>query len=338
ENIHHTLELMDDVFGPQNRVSIITFRKTSGAGSISGKTNTLAAVSDYLIWYARDKSKVIYNQLFLPKAFGGDGASQYTLLQEESGRRRRMTKQERDDESIWPLGARPFGADNLTSSSGVDTTRYEVQFMGGTFTPHPYVWKTGSEGMPRLLRARRIYGSGDSVSYVRFLEDFSARPISDLWDDTISSFLADKMYVVQTNPKVIERCVLMTTSPGDLVFDPTCGSGTTAVVAEKWGRRWITCDTSRVAVTLAKQRLMTSSFDYYELQRPEEGVGSGFRYKVVPHVTLKSIANGEPPLSETLYDNPIPDNTRTRVTGPFTVEAVPSPTVKPLTEIEVKLP
>jgi len=130
----------------------------------------------------------------------------------------------------------------------------------------------------------------------------------------------------------------MTTDPGDLVLDPTCGSGTTALVAELWGRRWITCDTSRVALTLAKQRLMTAVYEYYELAQPQEGVGSGFRYRTVPHIMLKSIANKEPSAQETLYDQPNIDKTRARVTGPFTVEAVPSPTVRPLVEIDVDLP
>ena len=132
---------------------------------------------------------------------------------------------------------------------------------------------------------------------------------------------------------VIQRCMLMTTDPGDLVLDITCGSGTTAYVAEQWGRRWITCDTSRVAVTLAKQRLMTATFDYYKLAHEEQGVGSGFVYKTVPHITLKSIANNEPPATETLYDQPEIDKTKIRVTGPFTVEALPAPVVKPLDDL-----
>ena len=144
----------------------------------------------------------------------------------------------------------------------------------------------------------------------------------------------DKMYVVQTPTKVIDRCVLMTTDPGDLVFDPTCGSGTTAYAAENWGRRWITCDTSRVATTLAKQRLMGATFDYYKLAHPNEGVGSGFEYKKVPHVTLKSIANNEPPGEETLYDQPLIDNSRARISGPFTVEAVPAPNVKSIDDLD----
>ncbi|HEU4371475.1 MAG TPA: DNA methyltransferase [Methylomirabilota bacterium] len=174
---------------------------------------------------------------------------------------------------------------------------------------------------------------GNTLCFVRYLDDFPYRPLIDIWDDTrTSGFGEAKVYAVQTNPRVIARCILMTTDSGDLVFDPTCGSGTSALVAEQWGRRWITCDTSRVAVTLAKQRLMTAVFDYYELAHPAEGVSSGFRYKTVPHVTLKSIANDEPPGQETLYDQPKIDNDKVRVTGPFTVEAVPAPTVRPVSE------
>lgn len=168
--------------------------------------------------------------------------------------------------------------------------------------------------------------------YKRFFDDFPFMDLSNNWYDTMNSF-EDKFYVVQTNMIVIQRCLLMTTEPGDLVFDPTCGSGTTAFVAEQWGRRWITCDTSRVALTLAKQRLMTAVFDYYELAQPQEGVGSGFNYKTVPHITLKSIANNEPPGTETLYDQPLIDRKKHRVSGPFTVEAVPAPAVKSVDEL-----
>ena len=162
-------------------------------------------------------------------------------------------------------------------------------------------------------------------------EDFPYREITHVWADTRGQ--DEPEYVVQTSTTVVERCMLMTADPGDLVMDVTCGSGTTAFVAEQWGRRWITCDTSRVALTLAKQRLMTGVFDYYELAHPDEGVGSGFRYKTVPHIMLKSIANNEPPAQETLYDQPYVDNSKTRVTGPFTVEAVPAPMVKSIDEI-----
>jgi adenine-specific DNA-methyltransferase len=187
--------------------------------------------------------------------------------------------------------------------------------------------------MRRLEKANRLMAIGNGLSFVRYLDDFPYKPRNDIWDDTRQSgFGETKLYVVQTATRAVSRCILMTTDPGDLVFDPTCGAGTAAYVAEQWGRRWITCDTSRVAVTLAKQRLMTAVFDYYELAHPAEGVGSGFKYKTVPHITLKSIANNEPPGQETLYDQPKIDGGKVRVTGPFTVEAVPAPTVRPLTD------
>lgn len=199
------------------------------------------------------------------------------------------------------------------------------------------------EGIERLAVANRLVPLSNSLRYAYFFDDFPVQGVSNLWLDTFAE--QDKRYVVQTAEKVIARCLLMTTDPGDLVFDPTCGSGTAAYVAEQWGRRWITCDTSRVALTLAKQRLMTGVFEYYELAHPQEGVGSGFKYKTVPHVTLKSIANN-PDIregmtreqidaaivrhapQETLYDQAFVDRKKTRVSGPFTVEAVPAPAVK----------
>ncbi len=158
-----------------------------------------------------------------------------------------------------------------------------------------------------------------------------------MWSDiggTVQSRSDPKVYVVQTGTSVIERCILMTTDTGDLVFDPTCGSGSTAFVAEQWGRRWMTCDTSRVAITIAKQRLMGAAFDYYKLAHPDEGVGSGFEYKKIKHVSLRSLSNNEPPGEETLYDQPLNDTYRTRISGPFTVEAVPAPSVQSIDEIE----
>src|SRR5208337_517168 len=185
---------------------------------------------------------------------------------------------------------------------------------------------TDPNGMETLARLKRLQVKGNLLNYRLFLDDYPVMALTSPWNDTVGA--DEKRYVVQTNTTVIARCLLLTTDPGDLVFDPTCGSGTTAFVAEQWGRRWITCDTSRVATTLAKQRLMGATFDYYKLAHPNEGVGSSFEYKKVPHVTLKSIANNEPPGEETLYDQPLIDNSRARVSGPFTVEAVPAPNVK----------
>jgi len=193
-------------------------------------------------------------------------------------------------------------------------------------------WRCSIEGLERLAKKNRIFVQGNTIRFKYYYDDFPFTFITNLWSDQISE--QNKIYVVQTGAEAIQRCLLMTTDPGDLVFDPTCGSGTTAYVAEQWGRRWITCDTSRVALTLAKQRLMTANFDYYQLAHPHEGVGSGFVYKTVPHITLKSIANNEPPKEETLYDQPKVDRKKTRITGPFTVEAVPSLRARSLEEIE----
>jgi len=210
---------------------------------------------------------------------------------------------------------------------------FPVEFQGKTYYPPKNgCWVTTKDGMRTLINTKRIFAAGDNLYYKLFHGDYPVTPLTSLWSDM--SGPKDIIYVVQTLDTVVQRCMLMATDPGDLVFDPTCGSGTTACVAEQWGRRWITCDTSRVALALAKQRLVTTTFDYYDLARPDEGVDSGFKYKTVPHITLGAIANSEPPATETLYDQPILDNSRARVTGPFTVEAVPAPAIKPLEEIE----
>jgi adenine-specific DNA-methyltransferase len=338
ENLHHVRELMDEVFGAENFVSQITFLKTSSAGSPSGGTRVLATTADFLLWYARDRDHVKYHQLYTPKETGGEGSEQYTWL-EVNGVRRRMTSDERMGRVAIPEGARVFRPDNLTSQSGVDKTRFEVEFEGSTFRPGTSVWKTHAEGMERLEQAERLILVGNTLSYVRYIDDFPAFPLTETWRDTRTSGFADpKRYVVQTNPKVLERCLLMTSDPGDLVLDPTCGSGTTAYVAERWGRRWITADTSRVPLALARQRLLTATFPYYELQDSERGPAGGFVYKrkqnakgeevggIVPHVTLRAIANNEPPPEEVLVDRPEADTKITRVTGPFVVEAtIPTP-------------
>lgn len=186
--------------------------------------------------------------------------------------------------------------------------------------------------MKQLLEKKRLIAPGETLQYVLYLDDYPVAELTHIWTDTQGA--SDKSYVVQTATRIVERCMLMSSDPGDLVLDPTCGSGTTAYVAEQWGRRWITCDTSRVAITLTKQRLMTAFYEYYELAHPEEGVGSGFRYRKAPHITLGSIAQNEPPSEETLYDQPYVDKSRARVSGPFTMEAVPAPTVRSLEDIE----
>ncbi len=332
ENIHHVKELLDEVFGPQNLCSTITFVKTSGFSPI-----LLSNVGDYLLWYAKDKTKVKYRQLYKDKSVGR-GINVYYWIELPDGTRRKLTKEEKEKSSQLPEGVRLFRLSDMCSQ-GETASNQEFEFEGKSYLPRRGThWTTSVQGLNRLVEENRIMLSAGYPNYVRYLDDYPVTPTSNLWDDTATgSFTDPKIYVVQTGSKTIQRCMLMTTDPGDLVFDPTCGSGTTAYVAEHWGRRWITCDTSRVAIALAKQRLMTAKFDYYELAHPEEGISSGFKYKTVPHVTLGSIANDEPPQTEALYDQPTIEKNKIRVSGPFTVEAVPSLRVKPFDGNETKI-
>lgn len=300
ENLHHVTELLSELFGSKNFVSVITVKKTSGAGSFAGGTDVIPSVSDYLLWFAKDKQKIKYRDALLPKGKEGEIPSAYNKIEEPDGRRRGANALEKTGE--LSDGHRLMSLDNLTSQTvrSGQTTVFEVPVKGGVFLPGNSGWKTNTTGMERLLKAHRVDATEQRAGYVRYLDDFPATKLSNVWTDAVSSFMSDKVYVVQTTQKIIERCLLMTTDPGDLVLDPTCGSGTTAFVAEKWGRRWITCDTSRVAITLAKQRLMTASFDYYALRYPQEGLKGGFDYETVPHITLKSIANN--PDIDMIYD------------------------------------
>lgn len=331
ENLHHVREVMDEVFGSENFVSTVAFRKTSGAGSPSGGTKTLAFTKDYLIWYSKNISRVKYKQLYLPKAFGGPGGGQYTWGEWSDGTRRRLTPDEVENP---PEDVRIFRPDQFTSQTGGPTTQFSIELEGEGYRPAKGGWKTNYEGAQNLVKNRRLMGIGRTLCYVRYLNDFPAYPISDMWDDTRTSGFSDpKQYVVQTNTRVVERCLLMTTDPGDLVLDPTCGSGTSAYVAEQWGRRWITCDTSRVPLALARQRLLTATFPWYELKEPQRGPAGGFVYQrkqnrkgeevggLVPRITLKSIANNEEPEMVTLVDRPEVNKKVTRVCGPFAVEA-----------------
>lgn len=330
ENIHHVREVLDEVFGIQNFISLIAYSTTSGLTS-----GTLSRAGDYLLWYAKDRPKVKYRQLFEEKIDPlDDPDTRYDQVELSDGTRRALTLDERLKNEPLPFGSKVFSSGGIDSQGGAGVPT-PFEFRGQTYEPPLGRHWTANYpvGMECLKSANRLTVMGTRLRYVRYFSDFQFQPIHNLWlsiAGSVQSRSDPKVYAVQTGTPVVERCLLMITDPGDLVFDPTCGSGTTAYVAEQWGRRWITCDTSRVATTLAKQRLMTSMFDYYELAHPGEGVGSGFIYKTVSHVTLKSIANNEPAANETLYDRPYVDNARTRVSGPFTVEAVPAPVVKPL--------
>jgi adenine-specific DNA-methyltransferase len=331
DNLHLVRNLMDDVFGPRNFVSVVAFKKTSGFTS-----DIIANTFDYLLWYGRDLEKIKSRPIFQRKEPADQIGIFYDHLELADGSRRRLNKQETETRN-FPPGARLFQGSVLYSEGATASGSFKIEVEGQSFEPPANThWKTNRDGMAKLQVAGRVFLKGSTPRYVRYFDDFPYFPIVNSWDDTsFGGFVGDqkRIYVVQTYTKVVERCVLLASDPGDVVLDPTCGSGTTAYVAEQWGRRWITCDTSRVAVTLAKQRLMTALYDYYELAHPTEGVGSGFKYKTVPHVTLKSIANNEPPDQETLYDQPFVDKSKARVSGPFTVEAVPAPAVRVVDEV-----
>ncbi len=281
ENLHLVRCLLDEVFGRENFVAVVAFVKTGGKAAAE-----LDTVTDYLLWYARDKLTMKFRQVYEPRQ-ATTLESQYNWVEAIDGTRRKLESSESRPEQP----ARIFRLSPLFSQSGGATTSFTYDFEGKTWSrPQNNYWKTTTEGLTRLADAERLIGVGRLLWYVRYADDFPIIPITNLWTDTAQAFQA-RLYAVQTNTKVIERCILMTTDPGDLVFDPTCGSGTTAYCAEKWGRRWITCDTSRVALAIARQRLMTAKFDYYELKDPERGPAGGFIYETVPHITLKSIAN-----------------------------------------------
>jgi adenine-specific DNA-methyltransferase len=309
ENVHRVRAVMEEVFGEQNIVSQIAFKTTTGRAS-----ELLAASSNYLIWATRDASKCKYRAAFQDKSAGASTEQVYSLVRDSSGLSGRITKAQKADATTLLEGARIFRPDNLTSSRPAgEADVQKFAFRGQTYSPGKGTFKTELNGLTRLGKADRLWPTSQgTVQYVRFLDDFPVIPFSNVWTDTgTGSFTEDKVYVVQTNTKVIERSILMTTDPGDLVLDPTCGSGTTATVSEQWGRRWITIDTSRVALALARARIMGARYPFYLLADSREGqlkeaevtriapssqpvrgnIRHGFVYERVPHITLKSIAN-----------------------------------------------
>ena len=277
ENVHRVRSIMDEVFGSENFVALIPFQTTTGLQS-----RYIKGVYDLLIWYSNKKEIIKYKQFYLQKQTGVDTYYDYVRLSNGTIQKASV------DEDI-PKEAQIFSPQPLVSGAYSETTTFE--FLHNDILYHPgsnRCWKTTPEGMRRLSMAERVFASTKTLKFIRYANDFSVTEISNLWTDAMS--LIGKKYVTETVPKIIERCLLMTTDPGDLVLDPTCGSGTTAYVAEQWGRRWITIDTSRVAIALARQRLLTASFDYYKLKDEQNGIAAGFINKTVPHITLKSIA------------------------------------------------
>ena len=305
ENVHRVRAVMDEVFGDQSFISQITIVKTSAQEDL-----LLPSVCDHVLWYAKSIGSLKFRQQWIVKDSSDPGSADYSEIQSESGHRRKMTTEEKSDWSKIPPNSKNYQQVSLNSDR--PPGEFPVDFYGKTYRPLTGYWKTGVTGMERLKAANRIEVRGRTIRSVRFFEDFRVRAIANFWTDTrFSSRAETKTYVVQTSGKIIERCLLMATDPGDLVLDPTCGSGTTATVAEQWGRRWITIDTSRVALALARARIMGARYPYYLLADSREGqvkegevtrsapstqpvhgnIRHGFVYERVPHITLKSIAN-----------------------------------------------
>ena len=316
DNLHHVRELLDEVFGEENFCSIISLKKTSGLGA-----TLLQTTQDFILWYAKSIKLVKFRRLYTSKVEDAEDDSHYT----------------RDGE-----GRLVTFSDLTAQNNDVQSCLYDYSFGGETFRlPRGRQWKTTKDGMDRLVKAGRVVKAGESIRYKRYLDDFPLSQITDTWHDiggSVQSRTDPKVYVVQTGTTPIQRCILMTTDPGDLVLDPTCGSGTTAFVAEQWARRWITIDVSRVPIALARQRLLTATFPFYRLNddvRPS----SGFAYQrrqnnrgediggIVTQVTLKSIATGEPAEEQVIVDRPELITGVVRVTGPFCFEStIPTPT------------
>jgi len=357
ENVHLVRALLDEVFGSENFCGLIAYKTTGGQSA-----QLMGSVCDYLVWYGKSKGNTKYRQIYQDKVNEND-LGRYMWIESPDGKQlRELSDEEEENPKLILKGWRSLVHDNLTSQGLSSDSSSPFKWNDRIYDlPKNSHWKTTPHGMQKLAVANRLMAIGATLRFKRYLEDFPVSPYDSVWEDTaISGFGRKKQYVVETSSKVIERCLLMTTDPGDLVLDPTCGSGTTASVAEQLGRRWITCDTSRVAVALARTRLMSSRFPYYLLADSQEGmtkementgrtdgvsrkfgndVHRGFVYRRVPHVTLKSIANN-PEIkegmiraeidtailrhaeTETLYDQPYEDPKRIRVTGPFTVESL----------------
>ena len=351
ENVPLVRNVMDEVFGSDNFVALINYRSMMPLAS-----GQIECVYDYVVWYAKQKKGLKYRNLWTPKTVGG--SSEFVFADAPGGGYRRLSRDEIADVQQTLTKEKVFKRSNLSSSGYTASCTFDLQFNGETFEPvQGKSWRTTADGVNRLIAANRIFKLGDKLYYKLYHSDFGFTSLENSWADTIA--FQEKVYVVQTTTTIVQRCLLMTTDPGDLVFDPTCGSGTTAYVAERWGRRWITCDTSRVALALARTRLMAARYPHYLLADSSEGIKKeadltgrvppeyktacdirkGFVYKRVPHVTLKSIANN-PDIkegmtreqidaaiarhadTETLYGQPYEDNKRVRVCGPFSVESL----------------
>ncbi|SKA78260.1 adenine-specific DNA-methyltransferase [Paucidesulfovibrio gracilis DSM 16080] len=300
ENVHRVRALAEEVFGDDNFVSQINVVKTSGLSAADRMNSSV----DYILWFAKDKSRIKYRQLLIEKDISSKSGAMYRYIRDEFGMPKRISGSEQPDPQL------AYRLDNITKPG--PGSKYTILFQGNKYTPGARWWGTTELGMSRVIKANRLASSGKTVSFFRSWQDYVVQPLNNLWADTATGgFLEQKIYVVQTTEKIVQRCILSASDPGDLVLDPTCGSGTSAYVAEQWGRRWITIDTSRVALALARSRIMGARYPYYLLSDSKEGqikeselsrtppsstptyedIRHGFVYERVPHITLKAIAN-----------------------------------------------
>ncbi|HNW72312.1 MAG: site-specific DNA-methyltransferase [Bacteroidales bacterium] len=318
QNVHLVRSLMDEVFGSDNFVSQIAYRTKN----MTIDTKLLGSVNDFIVWYAKDKEKVKYRKLYQKTSVEGD--THWNMYQLPDGSIHKMTTDQIHNHKLLPKDADPVRLTALYPIGFSKDRVFDVEFEGKTYKPATNrSWKFDLDGFKKLVAAKRImaYNEGRTINYILKLSDYPVSPMHSLWHETAPA--SSKEYVVQTSTTPIQRCIQMTTDPGDLVVDPTCGSGTTAFVAEMYGRRWITIDTSRIALNIAKLRLMSATFPYFKLY-DEEGsdIRQGFIYDKAPHLTLESITGSEPSEDVTLFDNPKKDNKKLRVSGPFTVETL----------------
>ncbi len=329
ENVHHDRELLDEIFLKENFIGQLIFKKT---GSMSG--NFVSGIFDTLLWYGKEKAKTKFRKLLGPRTKESIDSG-FAYIELKDGTYRRLTPEELNGKMPFPEGRR-FQTSPVMSSGESKEGLIPLKFEGKTYYPAAgNHWKISVDELKEVGRKGRLLPLGKTMTFKKYLDEAPFTALTNVWFDTMeSTYAVQRMYVVQTAEKVIQRCLLMTTDPGDLIFDLTCGSGTTAKVSEEFGRRWITCDTSRVSIAIAKKRLLTSTFDYYKLAHPNEGIGSGFQYNFVPKITLKAVAIGNEIPKENLVDKPVLDSSRLRVTGPFTMEAVPAPVAKSFEDIE----
>jgi adenine-specific DNA-methyltransferase len=317
ENIHLVRNVLDEIFGSENFVSQINFATSSGF-----TTKTLSRVGDYLLWYAKDISKIKYRQLYT-EVNAPVNDPNFKFIELKDGLRRQMTSEERQNPYLIPYEARIFRLGDATSQ-GKASEDEPFEFEGHIYRPGNRHWTYTVKGMRRLADKNLVVKNGNNLSLIRYFDNYILKQLTNIWSDTATGgFNEEKEYVVQTNTKTVERCILMTSDPGDLVLDPTCGSGTSAYMAEQLGRRWITIDTSRIAINIAKSRLMMATYPYYELHDQQgKDIRQGFIYKSIAYTTLKNLANDELPEEETLFDQPKEDKKKLRVSGPFTVETL----------------